>query len=470
MPIQSINPYNNQVIRTFEEDSDEKINEVLETAGDTFDFWKQTTFAHRKELMWATADVLDRNAGEYARLMTLEMGKPIKDAVAEVKKCAGTCRFYADNAARVLADEAVVTEAGRSYVSYHPLGAVLAVMPWNFPFWQVFRFAAPALMAGNVALLKHASNVPQCALAIEQIFLKAGFPEGVFQTLLVGPEKIEAVIADENVQAVTLTGSEGAGSKVAALAGKYIKKTVLELGGSDAFIVLGDADIQFTAQAAAKARMINTGQSCIAAKRFIVVEPVAAAFTEAMKKYLLRLKMGNPASEEVDYGPMAREDLANDLLEQVRRSVESGAKVALGGDRPVGEGAFFYPTVLTHVRPGMPAYDEELFGPVACIITAKDEDDAVRIANDHRYGLGASIWTKDIRKAEQMARCLQVGAVFVNEIVKSDPRMPFGGVKKSGYGRELSHFGIREFVNIQSVWVNETQKALPDSGRSGKAE
>jgi succinate-semialdehyde dehydrogenase/glutarate-semialdehyde dehydrogenase len=469
MPIQSVNPYNNQVVRTFEEDSDEKINEVLETAGDTFDFWKETTFDHRKELMWATADVLERNAGEYARLMTLEMGKPVKDAVAEVKKCADTCRFYADNAARFLADEPVITEAGRSYVSYHPLGAVLAVMPWNFPFWQVFRFAAPALMAGNVALLKHASNVPQCALAIERVFLEAGFPQGVFQTLLIGADKIETVIADENVQAVTLTGSEGAGSQVAALAGKYIKKTVLELGGSDPFIVLGDADIAFTARAAAKARMLNTGQSCIAAKRFIVLQPVAAAFTDALKTNLLRLKMGNPMSEEVDYGPLAREDLASDLLEQVRRSVEHGAKIALGGDRPTGAGAFFHPTVLTHVRPGMPAYDEELFGPVACIIVARDEDEAVQLANDHRYGLAASIWTKDIRKAELLARRIQAGAVFVNEIVKSDPRMPFGGVKKSGYGRELSHFGIREFVNIQSVWVNETQKALPDL-KSGKAE
>jgi succinate-semialdehyde dehydrogenase/glutarate-semialdehyde dehydrogenase len=469
MPIQSVNPYNNQVVRTFEEDSDEKINEVLETAGDTFDFWKETTFEHRKELMWATASVLERNAGAYARLMTLEMGKPLRDAVAEVEKCADTCRFYADNAARFLADEPVITEAGRSYVSYHPLGAVLAVMPWNFPFWQVFRFAAPALMAGNVALLKHASNVPQCALAIEQVFLEAGFPQGVFQTLLVGADKLETVIADENVQAVTLTGSERAGSQVAALAGRYIKKTVLELGGSDPFIVLGDADIEFTARAAAKARMLNTGQSCIAAKRFIVLQPVAAAFTDALKKYLLRLKMGNPMNEEVDYGPLAREDLANNLLEQVRKSVEHGAKIALGGDRPLGEGAFFHPTVLTHVRPGMPAYDEELFGPVACIIVARDEDEAVRIANDHRYGLAASIWTKDIRKAELLARRIQAGAVFVNEIVKSDPRLPFGGVKKSGYGRELSHFGIREFVNIQSVWVNETQKALPDL-KSGKAE
>lgn len=470
MPIQSINPYTNKVVRSFEEDSDEKIENVLELAGSTFDFWKDTTFAHRRNLMQQVAAELTKNAGEYGRLMTEEMGKPLKDAIAEVKKCASACVFYAENAAHFLADEEVVTEATSSYISYHPLGAVLAVMPWNFPFWQVFRFAAPALMAGNVAILKHASSVPQCALAIERIFLRAGFPQGVFQTLLIGPERIERIISDDSVQAVTLTGSEGAGSKVAQLAGKHIKKTVMELGGSDPFIVLSDAGIESTAQAAAKARMINTGQSCIAAKRFIVLQSVAPAFTEAMKKYMLRMKMGNPMSEEVDYGPMAREDLADELLEQVRRSVELGAKIALGGDRPAGPGAFFHPTILTDVRPGMPAYDEEMFGPVASIIAVRDENDAVEVANDNRYGLGASIWTQDIRKAQQLARRIQSGAVFINEIVKSDPRMPFGGVKKSGYGRELSHFGIREFVNVQSVWVNGTQKALPNATRSGKAE
>jgi succinate-semialdehyde dehydrogenase/glutarate-semialdehyde dehydrogenase len=453
MPIQSINPYNNQVIKSFEEDSEQKMNQILELAGDTYRFWKKSTFAHRSELMRKTGNILRSKALAFAKVMAQEMGKPVKEGIEEINKCALTCDYYAGNAEKFLQDEVVPAEGTKTLIIYQPIGAVLAIMPWNFPFWQVFRFAAPTLMAGNVGLLKHASNVPQCALAIESVFLQAGFPQGVFQTLLVGTDKVEMLIAHDNVQAVTLTGSEGAGSKVAALAGKYIKKTVMELGGSDPFIVLPDADLDHTAQMAVKGRMINTGQSCICAKRFIVFQSVADKFTSLMTKYMLQLKMGNPLEENVDYGPMAREDLAEELLDQVKRSVDKHAVIATGGSRPVREGAFFHPTILTNVQPGMPAYDEEMFGPVAAIITVRDEEEAITIANDSRYGLGASVWTKDLKKGEAIARQIESGFVTVNDIVKSDPRLPFGGVKKSGYGRELSHLGIREFTNIKTLRV-----------------
>lgn len=453
MAIQSLNPYNNQLIKSFLEDSEEKINQVLELAGDTFRFWKNTTCAHRSQLLRESAQVLLKKRVELARLITLEMGKPIKESLGEVEKCASVCNFYADNAEKFLHDESIPTEASKSFVSYEPLGPILAIMPWNFPFWQVFRFAAPALMAGNVAVLKHASNVPQCALAIETIFLEAGFPEGVFQALLVESSKVEKLIADSNIQAVTLTGSEGAGSKVAALAGQYIKKTVMELGGSDPFIVLVDADIELAARTAVHARMLNTGQSCICAKRFIVQESIAGKFTELMKKYILQLKSGDPLDESTDYGPLAREDLAEELVRQVQESVEKGATVILGGSRPPGSGAFFSPTILANVKPGMPAYEEELFGPVAAIISVRDEEEAIEIANDSRYGLGASIWTSDLRKGEVLARKIESGVVFINDMVKSDPRLPFGGIKKSGYGRELSQVGIREFVNIKTIRI-----------------
>ncbi|QHT66504.1 NAD-dependent succinate-semialdehyde dehydrogenase [Rhodocytophaga rosea] len=453
MPIQSVNPYTNQLVRSFEEDSEEKVNQVLELAEDTFRFWQNTTFAHRRELMKKATKVLLKNQQKYAQLMTLEMGKLLKDGIEEVKKCAIGCEYYADNAEKFMQDELIQAEGTRNLISYQPIGAVLAIMPWNFPFWQVFRFAAPALMAGNVGVLKHASNVPQCAMAIESVFLEAGFPQGAFQSLLIGSEKIETLISHENIKAVTLTGSEGAGSTVAQLAGKYIKKTVLELGGSDPFIVLADADLEYTAQMAVKGRMINTGQSCICSKRFIVLESVAAPFIEGMKKYMLQLKAGDPQKADVDYGPMAREDLANELLEQVKESIKKGAKIITGGGRINRTGAFFTPTILTGVKPGMPAYEEELFGPVACIITVKDEAEAIHVANDCKYGLGASIWTKDLKKGEALARKIESGMVFINDIVKSDPRFPFGGVKRSGYGRELAGIGIREFTNIKTIRV-----------------
>jgi succinate-semialdehyde dehydrogenase/glutarate-semialdehyde dehydrogenase len=363
MPIQSINPYNNQIIKSFEEDSEDKVNQVLELAGDTYRFWKKTTFAHRSELMRKAAHILRSKAAAFAKLMAQEMGKPVREGIEEINKCALTCDYYAGNAEKFLQDEIIPAEGTKTVITYQPIGAVLAIMPWNFPFWQVFRFAAPTLMAGNVGLLKHASNVPQCALAIESVFLQAGFPQGVFQTLLVGTATVEKLIAHDNVQAVTLTGSEAAGSTVAALAGKHIKKSVLELGGSDPFIVLPDADLEYTAGMAVKARMINTGQSCICAKRFIVFQSVADKFTRLMTKYMLQLKMGNPLEETTDYGPMAREDLAEELLDQVKRSVDKSALIATGGSRPVRAGAFFHPTILTHVLPGTPAYEEEMFGP-----------------------------------------------------------------------------------------------------------
>jgi succinate-semialdehyde dehydrogenase/glutarate-semialdehyde dehydrogenase len=453
MSIQSVNPYNNQVIKSFEEDSEDKVNQVLEMAGDTFRFWKKTTFAYRSELMRKAANILRSKAQAFAKLMAQEMGKPIKEGIEEVNKCALTCDYYADNAEKFLQDEVITGEGTKNVITYQPLGAVLAIMPWNFPFWQVFRFAVPTLMAGNVGLLKHASNVPQCALAIEAVFLQAGFPQGVFQTLLVGTSTVEKLIAHDSVQAVTLTGSEKAGSKVASLAGKYIKKSVMELGGSDPFIVLPDADLDYAAQMAVKSRMINTGQSCICAKRFIVFQSVADKFTQLMTKYMLQLKMGNPLEDHVDYGPMAREDLAEELLDQVKRSVDKCAVIVTGGSRPVKGGAFFHPTILTNVLPGTPAYEEEMFGPVAAIITVRDEEEAIHVANDSRYGLGGSVWTKDLKKGETIARQIESGFVTVNDIVKSDPRLPFGGIKKSGYGRELSHLGIREFTNIKTLRV-----------------
>lgn len=453
MSFQTTNPYHNQLVESFSEHTDEQVKEVLSVAEKAFKNWKATTFTQRSALMRKCGQLLLANHREYAEIITLEMGKPITEAIGEVKKCATACEFYAENAERFLQDEVVETDASKSVIAYQPLGAVLAIMPWNFPFWQVFRFACPTLMAGNVGLLKHASNVPQCAMAIESVFREAGFPEGVFSTLLIGSDKVESIIEADIVQAITLTGSEGAGSKVAAIAGKNIKRTVLELGGSDAFVVLPDADLDYTARMAVKARMVNTGQSCICAKRFIVIQSVAEEFTNLFKKYLLELKGGNPMEEDTDYGPMAREDLANELLEQVEKSVALGAKVVVGGSRPDQEGAFFNPTILTHVKPGMPAYDEEMFGPVAAILVANDEAHAIQLANDSRYGLGASVWTRNVEAGEKIARQIESGAVFINEVVQSDPRMPFGGVKKSGYGRELSYLGIREFVNIRTIWV-----------------
>jgi succinate-semialdehyde dehydrogenase/glutarate-semialdehyde dehydrogenase len=385
--------------------------------------------------------------------MALEMGKPVAQGEAEVEKCAWVCEYYADHAEAMLAEQPRETDAAQSYVRFDPLGPVLAVMPWNFPFWQVFRFAAPGLMAGNAGILKHASNVPRCALDIEAVFRDAGFPRGLFATALVGSRAVKALVEDERIAAVTLTGSEPAGSAVAEQAGRVLKKTVLELGGSDPFIVLADADLRAAARTAAEARLINSGQSCICAKRFIVVDVVADQFLDLFTGEMRARRVGDPLSPDTQVGPQARVDLRDDLHRQVEESVKRGATLLLGGEIPTGRGAFYPPTVLAAVDRGMPAFDEETFGPVAAVIRARDEADAVRLANDSTFGLGAALWTADRERARRLAAEIEAGAVFVNGLVKSDPRLPFGGIKRSGYGRELSEYGIREFVNIKSVWM-----------------
>ena len=451
--MKAVNPATGQPIRDYPEHDEPEVAARLERAEQAFAGWRKVPIAERGRLMRAAGDILRDRAGDYGRLITEEMGKPIAAAEGEVDKCAWVCDFYAENAERFLSAEPVGTDASRSLVRYDPLGPVLAIMPWNFPFWQVFRFAAPALMAGNVGLLKHAGNVPGTALAIEEVFRDAGFPEGVFTTLLIPSSRVAGLIRHPAVRAVTLTGSDKAGMEVAAEAGRQLKKTVLELGGSDPFIVLADADPVEAAKQAAKARTINTGQSCIAAKRFIVEEPIADRFEEEMVKAMEALKIGDPMDRGTEIGPMAREDLLDDLDDQVRRSVEAGAELKSGGKRIEGEGWYYPPTVLSGVRPGMPAFDEETFGPVAAVIRARDTDEAIELANRSRFGLGASIWTADSIRAEALASEIEAGSVFVNGAVKSDPRLPFGGIKTSGYGRELADVGIREFVNIKTVWV-----------------
>lgn len=453
MSIQSVNPVNNEVIKQFEEATDEEVNDALERAEEAYQDWKETSFRQRAEIMRKAADVMEEDIEHYAYLMTLEMGKVKREAHAEIKKCAACLRYYATHAETFLQNEPLSVEEGDAYIAYDPIGPVLAIMPWNFPFWQVIRFAAPNLMAGNVGILKHASSVPQVSMAIEEIFLKAGIPDNVFKSLLVGSSKINMMIDHSAVKAVTLTGSEGAGSSVGKQAGKNIKKTVLELGGSDPFIVLEDADLDLATEMAVKSRMINNGQSCIAAKRFIVVKKVYDQFLELFQQKMAALKIGDPTDDEMDYGPMAREGLAEELLGQVKASIKKGAKAVLGGDRPKGEGAFFNPTILTNIKPGSPAYEEELFGPVAMIFKVKNEKEAVKQANDHRYGLGASVWTQDRDRGEYLARQINSGAVYINKMVASDPAVPFGGVKKSGYGRELSYLGIREFMNQKTIWL-----------------
>ncbi len=455
MTLESINPTTGETVATYEETPPEEVAAAVDAAHDAFLGWRERPFAERAERMTAVARVLRERRDEYGRLMAVEMGKPIADGRAEADKCALACEYYAEHAERFLADQPAATEAVRSYVAFRPLGVVLAVMPWNFPFWQVFRFAAPGLMAGNAALLKHASNVPGCALAIEDVFRRAGFPEGLFRTLLIGSGRIEdELLAHPKVRAVTLTGSVAAGEAIGAQAGRRIKKTVLELGGSDAYLVLEDADLDQAVPACVASRLINSGQSCIAAKRFIVPRAIAAEFTERFVAEMRAKRMGDPLDESNHIGPQARRDLRDELHEQVEKSVARGARLLLGGEVPDGPGAFYPPTVLAGVEPGMPAYDEEMFGPAAAIIQVETEEEAIRVANDSRFGLGAAVFSRDVERAERIAADrLDAGCCFVNAFVKSDPRLPFGGVKESGYGRELGRFGIEEFVNVKTVWV-----------------
>ena len=453
MAIATVNPATGQVLKTFEPLSDAQLEVKLQKAADTFLSYRNVPFAERARMMVRAAAILEGEKENYARVMTTEMGKTFRSAVDEAAKCAWVCRYYAENAERFLADEIVETTAKRSYIRYLPLGPVLAVMPWNFPFWQVLRFAAPALMAGNVGLLKHASIVPQSALLIEEIFRKAGFPDGVFQTLLISSQKVDRVLGDPRVQAATLTGSEGAGVEVGMGAAKRIKKVVLELGGSDPFIVMPSANLEAACTTAVKARVFNNGQSCIAAKRFIVAEAIADKFEKMFAEKMAALRVGDPFDEATELGPLSTADGLADLDRDVKKTVEAGAKVLTGGkplDRP---GNFYAPTVLTNIPKGSPAHKEELFGPVASVFRAKDLDDAIRIANDSRFGLGASAWTNDDHERERFINELESGMVFINRMVASDPRLPFGGVKWSGHGRELGVHGIREFTNIKTVWI-----------------
>lgn len=454
MKIDSINPANGSVITSYELMTDEETSLVIQSCQDDWMEWKQTDFSHRSKLMKKAAQLLRDRKEKYAKIMTEEMGKTLTSAVGETEKCAWVCDYYAENAESFLKSEKISTDASESYVAYRPLGIVLAIMPWNFPLWQVFRFAAPALMAGNAGVLKHASNVFGSALAIEEVFKDAGFPKNLFRSLLIGSKQVAKVIENPHIKAVTLTGSTPAGKAVASKSGEMLKKTVLELGGSDAYVVLEDADLEEASTTCVNSRLINAGQSCIAAKRFIVVDKVYDQFVKMFVDKMAAKKMGDPKDPETDLGPQAREDLRDELHSQVEASIQKGAKCLLGGKKPEGKGAFYPPTVLADVKPGMVAYEEELFGPVASIIKAKDEKDAIAIANDSVFGLGSAVFTKDKAKGKRIAEFeLEAGSSFVNEFVKSDPRLPFGGIKTSGYGRELSLFGIREFVNIKTVYV-----------------
>jgi succinate-semialdehyde dehydrogenase/glutarate-semialdehyde dehydrogenase len=453
MPIATADPATGETLRTFEPLTARQLEARLQCAADAYLRHRRTTFAERASLMLRAADILESEKEAFGRIMVGEMGKTLKSAMDEAAKSAWGCRYYAENAERFLADEVVPTTASKSYVTFQPIGPVLAIMPWNFPFWQVFRFAAPALMAGNVGLLKHASNVPQCALAIEDIFRRAGFAEGVFQTLLIETDKVKSVIEDRRVAAVTLTGSNAAGSQVAAAAGKAIKTSVLELGGSDPFIVMPGADLDAAAQTAVKARVVNNGQSCIAAKRFIVAEAVADEFERRFVAGMEALVVGDPLDPKTDVGPLATEAQLLTIADQVDRSVEAGARVLTGGRKLDRPGWYYAPTVLTGITPDSPAYHEEVFGPVALLFRVKGIDDAIRLANDSPFGLGASAWTRNDAERARFIAEIDAGMVFINSMVASDPRVPFGGVKESGYGRELSHYGIREFVNTKTVWV-----------------
>ena len=452
--MQSINPFSGEVIKIYPEYAFEEVTTIINKVDIAFQQWKQTSFEHRADLMRNLRIRLLEKKNELAGMMVSEMGKVYREALGEIQKCALVCSFYADNAEAFLKNEVIRTEASESYISFQPIGTVLSIMPWNFPFWQVFRFLAPALMAGNTGVLKHASNVSGCALAIEQLVLKAGFPENVFRTLLISSATVKAVIENRLIKAVTLTGSTPAGKAVASAAGFVLKKSVLELGGSDPYIIMEDADIKTAANLCVTSRLLNAGQSCIGAKRFIIADKVYDPFEAEFIRIMQSSTYGDPLNPNTTIGPMARRDLRDELHQQVEKSREMGATILLGGFIPEGEAALYPPTVLTNVTPGMPAYDEELFGPVAVLFRVNSEEEAVRIANDTVFGLGAGIFTTDIEKGKLLAeKGLEAGCVFVNDFVKSDPRLPFGGVKESGYGRELSTIGIREFVNIKTIVV-----------------
>lgn len=453
MGIATINPATGETIKTFEALSLEEIETKLTLAQTAFLSYRKTSFSQRSQWLNAAAEILERDQVKLAQTMTLEMGKTIKSAIAEVQKCALVCRYYAENGADFLQDVPVQTDASSSFVRYEPLGVILAVMPWNFPLWQVFRFVAPTLTAGNVGVLKHASNVPQCALAIESILTEAGYPEGVFQTLLIGASQVENIINDDRIKAATLTGSEPAGMSLASSAGKQIKKVVLELGGSDPFIVLESADVESAATTALTSRMLNNGQSCIAAKRFIVVDAIADQFTEKLVQKFQALKVGDPMDETVDVGPLATPSIVSDIDEQVQKTVAMGGKVLVGGKKLEHSGNYYLPTILTDIPKGSPGEKEEFFGPVALLFRVKNLDEAIALANDSPFGLGASIWTNDPNEQKRLMNEIEAGSIFINSLVKSDPRLPFGGIKRSGYGRELAKEGIHEFVNIKTIWV-----------------
>lgn len=454
MNIVSVNPANGKPLKKYRAHTYKQVLQKIKQTHKAWLSWKKSSHAERSRLLLSMAEVLQVRKKEFAILMAQEMGKPVNQGISEIEKCASVCEYYAANAANHLANQVIETEAAKSFVTFQPIGVVLAIMPWNFPFWQVFRFLAPALAAGNCGVMKHASNVPGCASAIEEVVRQAGFPNNVFQTLLVGSAMVEKIIENPLIQAVTITGSTSAGKQVAQKAGSMIKKTALELGGSDAYVILEDADLDKAAEICVNSRLINNGQSCIAAKRFIVVKAVQKEFTQLFLNKMRSKKMGDALDTTVDLGPQARIDLRNQLHEQVKSSIRKGAKCILGGTLPKGKSAFYPATILTKVKPGMPAFDEELFGPVASIIVAKDEADAIRLANDSSFGLGSAVFTKDKERGERIAATqLQAGSCFVNSLVKSDPRLPFGGIKQSGYGRELGLFGIHEFVNIKTVFV-----------------
>ncbi|MBO0593606.1 NAD-dependent succinate-semialdehyde dehydrogenase [Cellulophaga sp. E16_2] len=448
-----INPATDEEVATYDRITQKEAKNKIALANRTFGSWKSTAFEVRSKLMHKLADYLEEHKEEYAQLATREMGKIIGQSRKEIEKCILICRYYADNAKDLLADNSVDTEAKKSYVTFQPIGVVLAVMPWNFPFYQVIRFAVPALMAGNVGVLKHASNVQGCAFALEDAFLKAGFPKGCFTNLNLSSEHVKDVIADKNIVAVTLTGSDPAGRSVASIAGQNLKKTVLELGGSDAYIILEDADLEKAVELATFGRLQNNGQTCIAAKRFIVLEAIYEEFLVAFKKKMKDAKMGAPTAEDTYYGPMARKDLRNELHEQVQKTIAQGGRLVLGGEIPQGKGAYYPATILADLKPGMEGFDEELFGPVASVIKAKNDEEAIILANNSQFGLGSGVFTSNLERGEQIALQLEAGSSFVNKLVVSDPRLPFGGVKNSGYGRELSGYGIKEFVNTKSVWI-----------------